>query len=218
VTEPLGYVHEWVPASQTDAPTLLLLHGTGADERDLLPLGRMLAPGAALLSPRGNVDEHGMHRFFARHAEGVFDEEDVVRRAGELAAFVVAAGERYGFDPARAVAVGFSNGANIAAAAMLLHPDVLRSGVLLAPMPPLSDPPATDLSSSAAFLGAGRQDPIGPPELVERLAAELDDRGCSVTVRFHAGGHEAPREVVDAAGAWLHKLATAMGAAPGALP
>jgi phospholipase/carboxylesterase len=218
VSESLGFVHEWVPAQRTDAPTLLLLHGTGADERDLLPLGRMLAPGAALLSPRGNVDEHGMHRFFRRLAEGVFDEEDVVRRAGELAGFVEAAGAAYGFDPARTVAVGFSNGANIAAATMLLHPDVLRSGILLAPMPPLAEPPAADLSSSAAFLGAGRRDPIGPPELVERLAAELTDRGASVTVRFHHGGHEAPREVVTAASDWLHKLATALGAAPGALP
>ena len=120
----LSFVHRYEPAAQPERPPLLLLHGTGGDEHDLIPLGRMLAPGAALLSPRGKVLEGGMPRFFRRLAEGVFDEEDVRKRAHDLADFVETARAAYGL-PAP-VAVGFSNGANIAAALLLLRPG--RSG------------------------------------------------------------------------------------------
>src|SRR6266849_404267 len=118
-------IHEFVPGDSER--TLLLLHGTGGNEHDLIPLGRELDPAAALLSPRGKVLENGMPRFFRRLAEGVFDEADVVRRANELADFVGAAAARYEFDPRHVTAVGYSNGANIAAAVLLLRPEVLTS-------------------------------------------------------------------------------------------
>src|SRR3954454_11430947 len=119
------HVHRWVPAERPALPTLLMLHGTGGDESDLLPLGRQLVPGAGMLSPRGNVLEHGAPRFFRRLAEGVFDVEDLHRRTGELADFVEAAAERYGLSSESIYAVGYSNGANIAASMLLSRPSVL---------------------------------------------------------------------------------------------
>src|SRR5689334_22618027 len=126
----LDFEHVYEPPATASADTILLLHGTGGNERDLLPLGRMLTPGAALLSPRGKVLEHGMPRFFRRLAEGVFDEEDLNARTYELADFVTAAATAYRFDPRQVIAVGYSNGANIAASTLLLRPDVLAGGVL----------------------------------------------------------------------------------------
>src|SRR5262249_34544397 len=141
----LAYAHRFEPASAPGRPTLLLLHGTGGDEHDLIPLGRLLAPGAAMLSPRGSVLERGAPRFFRRFAEGVFDTADVARRAGELVEFLRSASARYDFSLDKVVAVGFSNGANIASAMMLLHPDTLRRAVLLRAQPVLENaqlPPA----------------------------------------------------------------------------
>ena len=145
-----SFIHRFQPGSVTGAAPLLLLHGTGGDENDLLPLGAALSPGAALLSPRGQVLEHGMPRFFRRLAEGVFDEDDVRRRAAELAAFVTETGQRYGL--AAPIAVGFSNGANIAAALLLTHPGVLSGAVLLRAMVPLSEPPAVDLQGTPVLI------------------------------------------------------------------
>jgi phospholipase/carboxylesterase len=201
----LNHVHLFEPGD-SDAPTLLLLHGTGGDERDLLPLGPLLLPGAAVLSPRGNVLENGMPRFFRRHAEGVFDEDDVVRRAGELASFVHDAAERYSLDPARIVAAGFSNGANIAAATMLLHPGVLSAAVLLAAMPVLDErlpAPLPDLRGSSVFVGSGRLDPLAPPQVAQRLADTLTEAGAAVELRFHGGGHGVDRGVLASARSWL---------------
>jgi predicted esterase len=218
------FVHLFEPAARHGALTLLLLHGTGGDERDLLGLGRALSGSAALLSPRGQVLERGMPRFFRRLAEGVFDEEDVVRRAGGLAAFVGDAADRYGFDPHRVVAVGFSNGANIAGALLLLHPGVLRGAALFAPMVPLGsgtigggdrgawDGRLPDLSGVAAFLSAGRRDPIAPPESAERMAGLLHDAGAATELHWHDGGHALPPAHVGLARAWLAKLAAATGA------
>ena len=125
--EPLSFAHRFVPAEGPDAPTLLLLHGTGGDENDLLPLGRMLDEQAALLSPRGKVLENGMPRFFRRLAMGVFDQEDLVNRTHELAEFVTASAYEYSFDPGRVFAVGFSNGANIAARGFHITPVLDRN-------------------------------------------------------------------------------------------
>src|SRR5262249_5109608 len=129
----LGLVHIFVPAEKPTSPTLLLLHGTGGDERDMLPLGRELWPGAALLGIRSKVSENGMPRFFRRFAKGVFDIEDLKYRTEELAQFIDAASERYEFSKTRLMAVGYSNGANIAASLILLHPDYLVAAVLFRP-------------------------------------------------------------------------------------
>ena len=154
----LSFIHCYEPSARPGAPTLLLLHGTGGNENDLLPLGRMVAPGAALLSPRGKVMENGMPRFFRRLAEGVFDEQDVRRRANELADFVTEARGRY--DLPAPIAVGYSNGANIAAAVLLLRPEALAGAVLLRPMMPLRVSPVADLSGKSILLLSGAMDPI----------------------------------------------------------
>lgn len=199
----LGFVHRFVPAEDVGAsPTLLLLHGTGGNESDLLPLGRQIAPEASLLSPRGKVLEHGMPRFFRRLAEGVFDIEDLTVRTNELADFVTAAAA-YGFDPRRVIAVGYSNGANIAASLMLLRPGVLAGAILFRPMVPLVPQPLPDLSGTFVFAAAGRNDPIVPPRETERLVALLEEAGAAVTVRWQAGGHALAHEEVRAAAAWL---------------
>ena len=203
-TPDLGFAHRWVPAlDAADAPTLLLLHGTGGDENDLLPLGKRLDPTANLLSPRGKVLENGMPRFFRRLAEGVFDVPDLILRARELAAFVPAAAAAYGFDPARVTAAGFSNGANVAAALLLLHPGVLKDAILLHPMVPLVPDRLPDLSDTRVFIGAGRQDPIASPAETERLASLIRQTGADVTLHWQPGGHGLSREEAQAAAAWL---------------
>ncbi|HVL97999.1 MAG TPA: alpha/beta hydrolase [Egibacteraceae bacterium] len=213
-----GFPHRWVPGEQPLAPTLLLLHGTGGNEDDLVPLGRHLSPGSALLSPRGKVREHGLPRWFCRLAEGVFDEADVVTRAGELAAFVRGTAGRYRFDPDNVVAVGFSNGANIAAAVLLLHPEVLRGAVLFSAMLPLRPATLPDLTHAAVYLSQGRVDPMAPPEQAEALATLLDEAGAAVTVDWHDGGHTLGAAQADGARRWLLKLTAATAADAGGLP
>ena len=198
-----GFAHRYVPAEGDDANTLLLLHGTGGDENDLLPLGRMLDPGAALLSPRGKVLEHGMPRFFRRLAEGVFDEEDLVRRTHELAGFVEEAAREYGLDGGRIWAVGFSNGANIAASLLLLHPGLLAGAVLLRAMVPFEPDVTPDLAGTQVYLAAGRSDTMIPPENTEKLAKLLRNAGADVTLDWQPGGHGIGRAEVEAARRWL---------------
>ncbi|MFF8801653.1 MULTISPECIES: alpha/beta hydrolase [unclassified Methylobacterium] len=200
-TPALDFVHRFEPGPDPAAPPLLLLHGTGGDEADLLPLGRALSPGSALLSPRGPVLENGMPRFFRRLAEGVFDEADVRRRAGELAAFVAQARVAYGL--AAPVAVGFSNGANIAAATLLLHPEALAGAVLLRAMVPLAEAPPADLAGRPVLLLSGAFDPIVPAENAERLAAGLERAGARVTHTVNPAGHGLSQADLAAAGPWL---------------
>jgi phospholipase/carboxylesterase/glyoxalase family protein len=204
----LEFVHRYVPATTGDGvgTTLLLLHGTGGNEEDLIPLGEELLPGAALLSPRGQVLERGMPRFFRRLREGVFDQEDLARRTEDLARFVGAAGETYGFDPGRLIAVGFSNGANIASSLLLRRPGLLLGAVLLSPMVPFEPEHFPDLVGTTVFIGAGRADPISPSSQVERLAEILQRAGAEVTLHWHGGGHELTPSEVAAAGAWLARL------------
>src|SRR3954463_16668755 len=133
----LEFSHVFEPRTGTSTPPVLLLHGTGGNEHDLLPLGRAVAPGSALLSPRGKVLENGMPRFFRRLAEGVFDEQDLIRRTHELADFIEEAAAHYGFDATKVVAIGYSNGANIAGGTLLLRPGILSGAALLRPMVPL---------------------------------------------------------------------------------
>jgi phospholipase/carboxylesterase len=197
----LSFVHRFEPATRADVAPLLLLHGTGGDENDLLPLGEMISPGAALLSVRGQVLEHGMPRFFRRLAEGVFDEADVKRRANDLAHFVEAAREAYGL--AAPLALGYSNGANIAAAMLLLRPNSLQGGILLRAMVPLSQPPEANLSGRSLLLVSGQHDPIIPPANSERLAAMLTSAGADVTRRVLPVGHQLSQADVSLAREWL---------------
>jgi phospholipase/carboxylesterase len=187
MTAALAYIHRFEPGGDPTLPPVLLLHGTGGDETDLLPLGREIAPGAALISPRGNVLEGGMPRFFRRYREGVFDEADVRRRAKELAHFVAQARQAYGV--AAPVALGYSNGANIAAALLLLHPHVLIGAILLRAMAPLADPPKPDLAGVPVLILSGSNDPIVPPASAERLASALAAAGARVERDELPAGH-----------------------------
>jgi predicted esterase len=201
MSEPFLHRFEPAPAADSDG-TLLLLHGTGGNENDLLPLGHAIAPNAALLSPRGQVLEHGMPRFFRRLAEGVFDHDDLVARAHALADFVTASAARYRFDPARVVAIGFSNGANIAAALMLLRPEVLAGAVLLRPMVPFVPDQLPSLAGRRVLVAAGRSDPIVPAAASEALAELLVHAGAEVTLHWSPGGHVLERSDLAAAAAW----------------
>jgi phospholipase/carboxylesterase len=167
-------------------PPLLLLHGTGGDEHDLLPLREHLAPGAPVLSPRGTVLENGMPRFFRRHAEGVLDEDDLRERVDELAEFVTATAPGH---TGRWWAVGFSNGANAASALLLRHPDLLAGAVLLAAMVPFAEPPAVDLTGRRVAVSNGRRDPLVPAAQTGVLVAQLRERGAEVAELPHDGGH-----------------------------
>lgn len=212
-----GFPHRFLPGDP-DAPTLLLLHGTGGDENDLVPLGRMLSESATLLSPRGKVREQGMPRWFRRLSEGVFDEQDVVARAGELARFVDAAAAHYGFPRDNVVAAGFSNGANIAAALLLLHAEVLRGAALFSAMLPVRPEERPDLRRAAVYMSQGRHDPMAPAEQAEALAELLADAGAAVTLDWHDAGHSLGRPQAERARDWLAKLTAATAADPGGLP
>jgi phospholipase/carboxylesterase len=200
----LTFPHVYTRGTDPSGRTLLLLHGTGGNEHDLLPLGEMLAPDASMLSPRGKVLEHGMPRFFRRLAEGVFDEADLRRRASELADFVLASAQRYGFDPKQLIAVGFSNGANIASAMMLLRPEVLAGAVLIRAMVPLVPDPLPSLNARV-LISNGRVDPTVPPQETERLAALLRDSGANVTLAWQNSGHQLTQADVDTAREWLRQ-------------
>lgn len=199
---PQAFIHRFVPGRK-DGPVLLLLHGTGGTEDDLLDLGRTLDAGAPLLSPRGKILENGMPRFFRRLAEGVFDEKDLVFRTHELADFVGAAREEYGIEDRKIVAVGYSNGANIAASLMLVRPEVLGGGVLLRAMAPLVPATLPDLSGTAVFLAAGRYDPMIAPDNTKKLATLLQRAGAEVSLRWTEGGHELHQPEIIEAKEWL---------------
>ncbi|WP_404293319.1 alpha/beta hydrolase [Microvirga sp. RSM25] len=183
----LSFIHRYEPATDPKRPPLLLLHGTGGDENDLQDLGRMISPGSALLSPRGKILENGMPRFFRRLAEGVFDEEDVRFRANELADFVAEARKAYGLEAP--VAVGFSNGANIAAAMLMLRPEALAGAALLRAMVPLSSAPQVDLAGKRVLMISGAMDPIIPADNSNRLAASLSGSGAEVQHQMLPTGH-----------------------------
>ena len=199
------FVHVHVPPApdSSDTRTLLLLHGTGGDEHDLLQLGGLVAPGTRLLGVRGQVLESGMPRFFRRLAEGVFDEADIIRRAADLASFIPVAADRYGFDAANVWALGYSNGANIAAALLLLHPGALAGGALLRSMVPLTPPVLPSLRGEPVLLAEGRFDPIIPPANSETLAAMLREAGASVTLHWEPTAHGLTQADVTVTKAWL---------------
>ncbi len=200
----LGFVHRY---ERGDGPlTLLLLHGTGADENDLIPLGRALAPGASLLSPRGQVLENGMPRFFRRLAVGVFDVEDLKRRTADLGRFVERAAEHYGFESRDAVAVGYSNGANIAASLLLSDPGRVGAVALLHAMVPFRPETLPDLTGTPVLLTGGMRDPMIPPAQTEELARMLSGAGADVDLELAPGGHELTPAEVEKARAWIARL------------
>ena len=202
----MDYTHCFIPAQETPPrQVLLLLHGTGGNENDMIPLGRDLDPSAAILSLRGNVLENGMPRFFRRLAEGVFDEEDVIRRAHELADFVGVAAAKYSFDPKSLSAVGYSNGANVAAAVLLLRPGVLTRAILFRAMVPLMPATQPALVNTRVLICSGKHDPIVPVENIERLAAMLREAGADVALRFEEAGHQLVFAEIAAAKNWLRE-------------
>lgn len=201
----LGFVHVFVPAEPPDSDPvmLLLLHGTGGDERDLLPLGRRLWPGAALLGVRGQVLENGMPRFFRRLAEGVFDIEDLKSHTEDLAHFIDAAAEQYGFSKRRLVLVGYSNGANIASSLMFLHPHYETAAILFRPMVPFEPTVLRNFGGLAVFISAGTTDAIVSPDCPKQLAAIFESGGADVSLFWHDGGHELGEDDLIAAKRWL---------------
>jgi phospholipase/carboxylesterase len=200
----LSHIHRFVPGNRHEAAPLLLLHGTGGDESDLLPLGQAVSPGASLLSPRGQVLEHGMPRFFRRLAEGVFDEDDVRRRANALADFVNDARKRY--DLPAPIALGYSNGANIAAAVLQLRPETLAGAILLRAMVPLSDAPTVDLAGKPILIVSGQSDPIIPASNSQQLAVRLAKAGADVQHRTLPIGHQLSQADLTVSQEWLRGI------------
>jgi phospholipase/carboxylesterase len=201
MSEALSYIHRFDKGAEPGLPPLLLLHGTGGDENDLVPLGRMIAENASLLSPRGKVLENGMPRFFRRLADGVFDEDDVRRRAEELADFVAQARARY--DLAAPIALGYSNGANVAAAVLLLRPEAFAGAILLRATAPLSQTAPVDLTGKPVLIATGARDPMMSPQGAARLASLLHGYGAVVDHRTLPSGHELTQADVALARQWL---------------
>ncbi|MFC5464079.1 alpha/beta hydrolase [Lederbergia graminis] len=187
-------------------PTLLLLHGTGGTEQDLLPLADKVDPKANVLSVRGNILENGMPRFFKRLAEGVFDEEDLVFRTKELNAFLDEAAEKYEFDRNNIISIGYSNGANIAASLLFHYEDALKGAILHHPMVPRRGIELPNLSGRAVFIGAGTNDPICPAQESEDLASLLRGAGADVQLHWENRGHQLTFTEVEAAREWYLKL------------
>ena len=200
----LGFIHRFVPATQPGLPPLLLLHGTGGDENDLLPLGEQLSPGAALLSPRGKVLENGMPRFFRRLAEGVFDLADLKARTLELADFIAAARTAYAL--AKPVAVGFSNGANIAASLLLTRPELLAGAVLLRAMLPFVPQTPPDLAGKPVLLLSGSNDPMIPAASSARLIEVLQAAGADLVYKALPTGHNLTQNDLNLAAQWLKEF------------
>lgn len=203
----LSFDHVFEPAGTPAPPVgLLLLHGTGGNESDLLPLGRVLLPGAALLSPRGKVLERGMPRFFRRLAEGVFDQEDLTIRTAELVRFIQEAGERYGLEPGKLVAVGFSNGANIAASILLRFPSRLAGAILMRAMTPFIPAQPVDLGRKPVLMLSGERDPIVQRDQVIQLANVLRESQADLTLHWGEAGHNLAEDDISVARDWLQRL------------
>ena len=200
------YHHVFEPGTEPAAAPLLLLHGTGGNEHDLIRVARASSPGSALLSPRGDVSEGGALRFFARLGEGVFDPEEITRRTHALADFVLAAASHYKIEPHRLLALGFSNGANIAATLMLLRPETLGGGVLFRPMVVLDRPASPGaLAGRRVLLCNGTTDPLVPPQDPGRLAQLLRAGGAEVKLQSIAASHALTPQDVATAQAWLQE-------------
>jgi len=198
---PADFAHRF---DQGTSPfTLLVLHGTGGDENDLAPIGRSLAPGASILSPRGKVLEAGAPRFFARVAPGVFDANEIRERAGELAEWIRSAAAEYKLEPAKIFAFGYSNGANIASSVMLLDPGVIAGSVLLRPMIVIEPRELPDLKGAPVLISAGKVDSMTPPGDTEKLARMLTEAGATVDLAMQNAGHDLLPQDFAVAKRWL---------------
>jgi len=201
----LGFVHRFVPGKNPDSPTLLVLHGTGGDENDLISLAKTINDEAAILSPRGKVLENGMPRFFRRFAEGVFDTEDLKFRTVELADFVSRASKAYNFDPSSVTALGYSNGANIGASLLLLKPETLKSAILFRAMLPLQPDKMPKLRGKTVFISAGRFDTLIPRDGTIALQELLEKAGARVTLNWVESTHSLTRPEIEQAKVWFHE-------------
>jgi phospholipase/carboxylesterase len=195
--------HLFKKGTDENKPVLLLLHGTGGNEEDLLSLGEMISPDSSVLSVRGNVSENGMPRFFKRLAEGVFDEEDLIFRTKELNEFLDESANKYHFDRNNVVAVGYSNGANIAGSLIFHYENALKGAILHHPMVPRRGIELPDLTNLPVFIGAGKNDPICPPEETEDLEKLLSSAGANVHVKWENMGHQLSRAEVEEAAEWF---------------
>ncbi|HSC33706.1 MAG TPA: alpha/beta hydrolase [Thermodesulfobacteriota bacterium] len=203
------FIHIYIPPADISIDeTLLLLHGTGGDEESLVPVAGRILPGAGILSPRGKVLESGMPRFFRRLSEGVFDLEDLRLRTGELAEFIIRASEIYSLDRGKLTAVGYSNGANIAASILLTYAGVIPNAVLFHPMVPFIPESLPDLSGTDVLITAGTNDPIVSPEGTEDLAELLKKAGALVEVFWQGNGHNLTRDEITAAKSFLSESRT----------
>ena len=197
--------HIFHKGENPERPTLLLLHGTGGNERDLIPLANLIDPTASYLSVRGNVLENGMPRFFRRLAEGVFDIEDLVFRTKELNDFLDEAAEKYDFDRNNIVAIGYSNGANIAGSLLFHYQDALKGAILHHPMVPRRGIELPDLTGTKVFIGAGTNDTICPQEESVELKELLEKAKASVDIHWENRGHQLTMTEVQAAAEWYRK-------------
>lgn len=197
------FIHQFEPAPGDSSTTLLLLHGTGGNERDLLPLGRKLSPEAALLSPRGQVSERGAPRFFRRIAEGVLDLDDWRTRSADLAAFVEAQCAQHRRKPENLIALGYSNGANIAQGLLLLHPEVLTGAILLRPMFVTQPEPRPCLAGKKLLILSGRHDPLMQPGEPQKLLEQYHSLGADVRLHTLEASHALTPEDLRLAGEWL---------------
>ncbi|MBM0064730.1 alpha/beta hydrolase [Alkalicoccobacillus gibsonii] len=203
----MHHEHIYKEGNDPSLPTLILLHGTGGDEKDLVPIAKMIAPEASFLSIRGNVSENGMNRFFKRLAEGVFDKEDLAKRTNELHSFIIEAAKTYEFDAKRTVAIGYSNGANIAANAIYTIPDALSGAILLHAMQPQEAVQVNSPIHASVFVSSGKRDQMIPSIESEKLISTLRQAGANVTEFWTEGGHELRREEIDEAKKWFDYFA-----------
>ncbi len=198
------FIHKYLPG--TLPVTILAMHGTGGDETDLLGVARAVFPGAAVLSPRGKTNEFGAYRFFSRLAPGQFDETEIAQRTAELAEWLEWAATEYGFDPKKLYALGYSNGANMAIATMLLYPGSIAGGVMLRPMPVIRPEPLPDLHGAPILLAAGETDPIVPAKAAHALATMLAQAGAAVDFAMMESGHDLTPEDFSGAKRWFETL------------
>ncbi|MGP6140119.1 MULTISPECIES: alpha/beta hydrolase [unclassified Jeotgalibaca] len=197
------YEHIYKPG-KINHPTFLVLHGTGGNENDLIPLVNYIDPDAGILSVRGNVSENGMNRYFRRLAEGVFDKEDLEKRTHDLYDFLQTASEEYKFDKANVIALGYSNGANIAASMLYFYEDTFKGAILHHPMTPFEERDMKTIQDLPVFIGAGNNDPICPPENTRALITQLEKAGSKVTTDWGNAGHSLTQNELDAAKSWYN--------------